>query len=55
MKKKSDALDAELAPIHGSGAFMDFIGKKNGRRPDVCTYSITLAQIRFTNTKFACF
>ncbi|XP_067948879.1 protein FAM47E-like [Watersipora subatra] len=34
MKKKSDLLDAELAPIHGSSAFMEFIDKKNGRRPE---------------------
>lgn len=36
MKKKSDNLDADLAPIHGSVAFMDFIGKKGCRKPEVC-------------------
>jgi len=34
MKKKSDALDADLAPIHGSVAFMDFINKKSCRKPE---------------------
>ena len=35
MKKKSDALDADLAPIHGSVAFMEFINKKACRKPEV--------------------
>ena len=42
MKKKSDALDAELAPIHGSTAFKDFIDKKSGRRPEVCFLSLQI-------------
>ena len=35
MKKKSDALDADLAPIHGSVAFIDFLNKKSCRKPEV--------------------
>lgn len=35
MKKKSDALDADLAPIHGSVAFIEFLNKKNCRKPQV--------------------
>ncbi|XP_074650921.1 protein FAM47E-like [Tubulanus polymorphus] len=33
-KKKSNALDAELAPMHGAKSFMEFIDKKNTRRPE---------------------
>ncbi|XP_064637625.1 protein FAM47E-like isoform X2 [Lineus longissimus] len=33
-KKKSNGLDAELAPMHGAKSFMEFIDKKATRRPE---------------------
>ncbi|CAH1777660.1 unnamed protein product [Owenia fusiformis] len=33
-KTKSLALDSELAPMHGAKSFMEFISKKNTRRPE---------------------